>query len=178
VFSFIKDCLQTKLSSLPTEFFGIDIAKTVDWTVITGLDKNGKVSYFDRFQKDWAQTKSMILSLPDKPTLIDSTGVGDSFAEDLNSIRANITGFKYTTDSKQKLIKSLAQAVQSKSVGVLGGVMQEEMESFEFIYNPHTGNVKYSAPEGEHDDATNSLALAYKCMRDKQDLNKFDYMVG
>jgi hypothetical protein len=45
--------------------------------------------------------------------------------------------------------------------------MFEEMESFEFVYNAHTGNVKYSAPDGEHDDAVNALALANKCRIDK-----------
>lgn len=176
--SFIKDCLQTKLSGDAPAFFGIDIAKSVDWTVIVGLDKFGKVAYFDRFQKDWFQTKEAILRLTDVPTLVDSTGVGDSFVEDLNRIRRNISGFKYTSESKQQLIKSLSQAVQSKQIGILDGVMREEMESFEFVYNPHTGNVKYSAPDGDHDDCANALGLAWKCMRDKKDLSNFDYMVG
>lgn len=176
--SFIQKCLQSEISGKPTEYFGIDIAKSVDWTVITGLDRDGKISYFDRFQKDWSQTKDAILRLPDKPTLIDSTGVGDSFVEDLQKIRPNISGFKYTTDSKQKLIASLAQSVQNLNIGILQGIMQDEMESFEFIYNPTTGHVKYSAPEGQHDDATNSLALANKCRQEKQDLLKWDYSVG
>jgi phage FluMu gp28-like protein len=177
-FEFIRACLQDKISGDPVAFFGIDIAKSVDWTVITGLDKFGKVAYFDRFQRDWHQTKEAILRLPDVPMVIDSTGVGDSFVEDLRRNRHNISGFKYTADSKQKLIASLAQAVQSKSIGILKGIMQDEMESFEFVYNPHTGNVKYSAPDGEHDDCTNSLALALKCMRDKKDLMTFDYSFG
>lgn len=176
--SFINKCLQEDLSGKPTEFFGIDIAKSVDWTVIVGLDKDGKVSYFDRFQKDWAQTKDSILRLADKPTIIDSTGVGDSFVEDLQRTRPNISGFKYTTDSKQKLIASLAQSVQNLKIGVLAGIMQDEMESFEFIYNPTTGHVRYSAPEGQHDDATNALALANKCYQEKKNLMNFDYMIG
>jgi len=159
---------QMFLSLDPPEFFGIDIAKSYDWTVIVGLDKKGRVSYFDRFQKDWSQTKQEILKLPRKPTLIDSTGVGDSFVEDLNLERPNIEGFKYTTDSKQKLIKTLSVGVQQNEVGILSGVMFEEMENFEFVYNAHTGNVKYSAPEGDHDDAVNALALAYKCYKEKQ----------
>jgi len=176
--SFINKCLQSEISGKPTEFFGIDIAKSIDWTVIVGLDKDGKVSYFERFQKDWAQTKDAILRLPDKPTIIDSTGVGDSFVEDLQLKRRNISGFKYTTESKQKLIASLAQSVQGLKIGVLEGIMQDEMESFEFIYNPTTGHVRYSAPEGQHDDATNALALANKCYQEKKNLLVFDYTFG
>ncbi len=176
--SFIKEALQDGLSQLPVEFFGIDIAKSFDWTVIIGLDKNGKIAYFDRFQKDWAQTKETILRLPDKYTLIDSTGVGDSFVEDLHTIRYNILGFKYTQDSKQKLIAGLAQSIQKKDIGVLSGIIQDELESFEFIYNPHTGGVKYSAPSGHHDDAANSLALANKCRQDNILSMSFNYSFG
>lgn len=176
--TFIANALQNGLSQLPVEFFGIDIAKSYDWTVITGLDKNGQVAYFDRFQKDWAQTKETILRLPKKPTLIDSTGVGDSFVEDLHSLRYEINGFKYTQDSKQKLISGLAQAIQKKEIGIIAGVMQDELESFEFIYNPHTGSVKYSAPSGHHDDAANSLALANKCRQDFLPSLNFNYSFG
>lgn len=171
----INMCLQNELSKNKTEFYGIDIAKSFDYTVIIGLDKFGKITYFNRFQKDWSQTKESILSLTDKPILIDSTGVGDSFVEDLHKIRTNITGFKYTSDSKQKLMAMLAQAIQSNKVGVIEGVLKDELESFEFDYNPTTGHVRYSAPQGQHDDTVNSLALAYKCLLDKKDLNDFDY---
>lgn len=173
--NFINAALQNGLSLLPVDFFGIDIAKSYDWTVITGLDKLGKVAYFDRFQKDWAQTKDTILRLPNKPMLIDSTGVGDSFVEDLHTIRHNITGFKYTQESKQKLIAGLSQAIQKSEIGILPGVMQDELESFEFVYNPHTGAVKYSAPSGHHDDCANSLALANKCRIDRRHETQFNY---
>lgn len=177
-YTHIQECLQDKLSTNPVEFFGIDIAKSYDFTVITGLDKFGKIAYFDRFQKDWAQTKETILRLPDKPTLVDSTGVGDSFVEDLHSIRHNITGFKYSSESKQKLIAALAQAIQKKEIGVIDGVLKDELESFEFVYNPTTGNVKYSAPEGQHDDCVNSLGLSYRCYKEKKDLMNWNYMLG
>ena len=65
-------------------YFGIDLAKSFDYTVIIGLDINGNVSYFERFQKDWKQTKDHILTLDrNKPIMIDSTGVGDAITEDL-----------------------------------------------------------------------------------------------
>lgn len=175
---FIAACTQPELSGKPSEFFGIDIAKILDWTVEVGLDADGRVSHFNRYQKDWAQTKETILRLPNKPTLIDSTGVGDSFVEDLHIARSNITGFKYTTDSKQKLIAGLAQGIQKREVSILEGVMRDEMEAFEFVYNPSTGHVKYSAPDGQHDDAANALALAYKCYKEKKNLLNFDYGFG
>jgi hypothetical protein len=52
----------------------------------------------------------------------------------------------------------LQNAIQLGEVSILEGVMQDEMESFEFEYT-RTG-VKYNAPVGMHDDTVNALALA------------------
>jgi len=171
--SYMQAVRQTVLSLEPPEFFGIDIAKSYDWTCIIGLDKKGRVAYFDRFQKDWAQTKSEILKLPNKPILIDSTGVGDSFCEDLFYSKPSTQGFKFTSDSKQKLISGLSVGIQSGECGILAGIMFEEMESFEFVYNASTGNVRYSAPSGLNDDTVCALGLAFKCYKDN--LSKSDF---
>jgi hypothetical protein len=102
----IKDCIK-QLSKEPVAFYGIDLAKSVDWSVIIGLDRNGDVAYFDRFQKDWKQTKETIMELDrSKPVLIDSTGVGDAITEDLQKGFNHMEGFKYTSTSKQQLMES------------------------------------------------------------------------
>lgn len=147
------------ISTQPSVCFGIDLAKKHDWTVITGLDKFGNVSHFDRFQKDWKQTKETILSLPRGIICADSTGVGDPILEDVARVR-DTELFVYTQRSKQQLMEGLAYAIQNRQVTVLEGIMKDELDSFEFIYT-RTG-VYYSAPEGMHDDAVNSLALARK----------------
>ncbi len=74
--SYIKQCTFEVSHEAPIAF-GIDLAKSVDFTVIIGLDKNGSVCYFDRFQKDWRQTKQVINNLPKIPMLIDSTGAAN-----------------------------------------------------------------------------------------------------
>jgi hypothetical protein len=51
----INQCTKP-LSTNPIAYYGIDLAKSVDWTVIIGMDVQGNVCYFDRFQKDWLQT--------------------------------------------------------------------------------------------------------------------------
>jgi hypothetical protein len=58
-------------------------------------------------------------------------------------------------------MEGLAVAINGGQVGILEGVMQDELEQFEFVYS--NGRVKYSAPDGSHDDCVNSLALAYDC---------------
>lgn len=157
-FDHINRCVYG-LSTQPAVCFGVDLAKKNDWTVITGLDKFGQVCYFDRFQKDWKQTKETILALPNGLLTIDSTGVGDPIAEDIARVRPAEL-FVYTSRSKQQLMEGLAYAIQNREITVLEGVMKDELDSFEFEYS-RTG-VTYTAPSGMHDDCVNSLALARK----------------
>lgn len=139
--------------------FGIDLAKSVDFTVITGLDGSGRVCYFDRFQKDWAQTKETISKLPHNvPIRIDSTGAGDPIAEDLGRVMPNIDKFVFTSHSKQQIMEGLASALQSRRITIIKGVMKDELESFEFEYTRN--GVRYTCPSGLHDDCVCSLALA------------------
>lgn len=147
------------LSDRPSVCFGIDLAKKQDWTVITGLDRFGQVSYFDRFQKDWDQTTKTILGLPPGKICIDATGVGDPIAEAVARVR-DTELFIFSQRSKQMLMEGLAAAIQKREVTVLDGVMKDELESFEYEYT-RTG-VKYTAPSGMHDDCAYSLALAKK----------------
>ncbi len=140
--------------------FGIDLAKSVDWTVVTGVDRQGNVCFFERWQSDWSQTRARIIRIVGSaPAYIDSTGVGDPIAEDVRKECRQIENYHFTSTSKQQIMEGLANAIQKGEVSVLDGVMKEELESFEFEYS-RTG-VKYTAPEGMHDDCVCSLALAY-----------------
>lgn len=148
------------LSTLPTYCYGVDLAKSHDYTVIIGLDSMGGITEFKRFQKDWEQTKDEIIATCDnKPTLIDSTGVGDPIVESMQRFRPNLEGFKFSSVSKQQIMEGLASGLQQKKTTVLQGVHRDELESFEFEYT-RTG-VKYTCPQGLHDDTVCAHALAF-----------------
>jgi hypothetical protein len=160
--SAIAECAQEGLSGDEPVAFGVDLAKYQNWTVIIGLDKNGRIAKIDRFQADWQQTKNRILSaVGDVPTYVDSTGVGDPIVEELHRQKGNIVGFNFTPKSKQQLMEGLASAVQRTEVGVLDGWLRNEMEVFEFEYRAG-GQIRYSAPEGTHDDGVCALAMAHR----------------
>lgn len=148
------------MSTQPPICFGIDLAKSVDWTVPIGLDRFGSVSYLDRYQKDWRTTVLDIKALPDVPTNIDSTGVGDPIVEQVQQGRGNVFGKKFTQASKQQLMEGLSLAIQQKKIAFPEGIIKDELESFEYEYT-RTG-VKYSAPEGMTDDCVCALALAWE----------------
>ena len=158
----INKCTK-ELSKQPTEYYGIDLAKSVDWTVIIGMDKQGDTTEVHRFQKDWLQTKETIITVchKNKPIVIDSTGVGDAIVEDLQKHFNSMHGFKYTSTSKQQLMESLASSIHKGEISFPSGAVKDELEIFEYVFTS-TG-VKYSAPQGFHDDCVNALALANKC---------------
>jgi phage FluMu gp28-like protein len=155
---FIAQCTYP-ISTEPPVCFGVDLAKSYDWTVIIGLDKNCQVCFFERFQKDWKTTVQTIINLPAANIAIDSTGVGDPIAEEVARVRT-IDSVKYTAPVKQQLMEGLAVAIQKREITFPEGPITDELGNFEFIYT-RTG-VKYSAPEGLHDDCVNALALARK----------------
>lgn len=154
---FIQQCV-FPISVEPAVCFGVDLAKSFDYTVITGIDKNGSVCHFDRFQMDWRSTTKRILDLPNVPIAIDSTGVGDPIGEDIARVK-DVTLFQFTQRSKQQIMEGLAVAIQKRLITFPDGVLKDELDSFEYEYT-RTG-VKYSAPSGMHDDTVCSLALAY-----------------
>ena len=159
--NFIQQCTYP-MSTLPPVCFGIDLAKSYDWTVIIGLDVNGSVCHFDRFQKDWKQTITHINNLPVVPISIDTTGVGDPVAEMVDK-RYYLDMFKFSNTSKQQLMEMLAIGIQQRKINFPEGLITEELGNFEYEYTK--GGVKYSAPTGLHDDCVCSLALAWRMFK-------------
>lgn len=170
--AFIRNCIKP-ISGQPIVCYGIDLAKSVDFTVIIGLDKGGNVAYFDRFQMDWHNTKETIKRLPIAPILADSTGVGDPILEDLIRDGVNIQGLKFTNQSKQQLMEGLAQAIQQARIGYPDGVIVDELDIFEYQFTAN--GVRYSAPSGFHDDCVMALALAWQNLNLKKGSGRYAF---
>jgi len=144
--------------------WGWDLAKSVDWTVGIALDAKGRVCRLERFQMHWRVTKAAIKRVTKAPAAIDSTGVGDPIVEELqHDLRTEVEGFWFTSKSKQQLMEGLSAAISEGGIHYPDGVIVSELESFEYEYT-RTG-VRYSAPEGLHDDVVCALALAVHKLR-------------
>jgi phage FluMu gp28-like protein len=169
---FIRKCIGTMSGKIPI-CFGIDLAKSVDWTVVIGLDDLGQVCYFDRFQMDWHNTKENIKRLPKAHILVDSTGVGDPILEDLQRSGIQIEGLKFTSSSKQQLMEGLATAIQQNKITYPEGIITEELNIFEYQFT--SNGVKYSAPSGFHDDAVVALALAWSNFSMKRGSGRYTF---
>lgn len=168
--NFIRQNIQT-LSNNNAICYGIDLAKSYDYSVMVGLDSDGAVCFFDRFQSDWNTTKAKIRGLGNVPKLIDATGVGDPIVEDLQREDYLIEGFKFTSTSKQQLMEGLVTSIQQGNVKYPDGVIVDELSIFEYVYTAN--GVKYSAPNGMHDDCVCALALANKIFMKSQSMGKY-----
>lgn len=161
--SHIRSCV-APMSELEPWVIGIDLAKSHDWTVVIALDRNGTVCGFDRWQSPWEETERRILDLiGNTPALVDSTGVGDPIVERLQRKKHLVEGYKFSAQSKQRLMEGLALAIQQGLVRFPDGPIRSELDIFEYVYT-RTG-VRYSAPEGFHDDCVMALALAVEKYR-------------
>jgi phage FluMu gp28-like protein len=149
------------LSRAPVDAWGVDLAKSADWTVAIGLDAAGRTARFERWQGPWEMTLARLAGLIGETlALVDSTGVGDAIVEALQRQCPGVEGFKFTAPSKQQLMEQLAVAIQQGEVGFPDGPIRMELEAFEYQYT-RTG-VRYAAAEGLHDDCVCALALAVR----------------
>jgi hypothetical protein len=165
-FAQIKKIIQPKgFVPGPPLGLGWDLAKSVDWTVGLPYDKGGNITTAEhRWQGPWELTIAKIVAVTGgRPALVDSTGVGDPVLEALQKDGGqNFTGYHMTRASKQKLMEGLAVAIHKQTCSVPDGVVVRELEAFEYEYT-RTG-VRYTAPEGFHDDTVVALALAVELM--------------
>ena len=154
----IRQCIGD-ISGKPPVVYGVDLAKSVDWTVAIGLDDTGAVCRLDRYQLPWEETvRRLVQEIGLTPAIVDSTGVGDPIVERLQRELSNVEGYHFSSTSKQKLMEGLAVAIQSNEIQYPNGAIVSELDAFLFEYT-RTG-VRYSAPQGVHDDCVMALGLA------------------
>lgn len=151
---------------------GIDLAKTVDFTVLTVMDSvTREVVAWERFHDlSWGIQKFKIQQLAIKYNnalcVIDSTGIGDPIVDDLQMSGLSIwyeaerPGFKFTNDSKNRLVNNLAICLEQRRITFPNEpILIDELNSYEYTITDG-GKITYSAPDGKHDDTVISLALA------------------
>lgn len=146
----------------PIVVWGIDLARSIDFTVAVGLDAHMRVAKLERWQAPWVTTKERILALiGDTPAVVDASGSGDGIVSDLQQQgnNASITGFVFTQPSKLRLMQRLIAVFQNEDAEIPDEQwLISELESFEFNYTAN--GIKYEAPSGLHDDGVMALGLA------------------
>ncbi|RZL15173.1 MAG: hypothetical protein EOO89_14330 [Pedobacter sp.] len=172
--SVIESNIIETLSTKPAVCFGIDVAKYGDFTVVTGIDEDGVLCYFDRFQLPWLQTIDRIKQLPMYTVkVVDRTGVGDVITEQLQASMYNVEGFLFTQQSKQQILFELIKDVETGNIKY-NDEIASEMKTLEYKRTMN-GSLSFSAKSGFFDDGVMSLAM---CNNYRKRLNSSMSFIG
>lgn len=146
---------------------GVDLGKFHDFTVISVVDiSNNHLVYFERFNKiDWKFQRERIKNVAKRYNMarivIDSTGKGDPVVDELMSEGFLVEAYNISSNkAKRNLVEKLSIFLDRGQISYPPiEVLIDELESYTYQMTD-SGNVKYSSPEGLHDDCVMSLALA------------------
>ncbi|MEM2177040.1 MAG: terminase family protein [Archaeoglobaceae archaeon] len=181
--SLITKCIDSELDYadfdmwLQGEFYiGCDLGKKLDYSVVAvverACDKDGKerlkLIHMHRFplETPYASVIGYIKTLTDRyktvhKILIDQTGVGEYVVEDMkNAGIPNTEGIILTMQRKQEILGHMRQQMQNDVLRIpydADLIAEINIEKFELTKE---GQIKFSHPEGTHDDRLWALALA------------------
>jgi len=183
--SLIVSCIDAGLQlcefqdQLQGDFYvGVDFGKQQDYSVICVIQKKDNMLnliHIHRFplQTEYASVIGYIKSLSDRwqnvnAVYADVTGVGDYIVEDMvrSGVRAT-TGVKFTVQSKEEMATILRETMKQGRMKIpyepvrrredIDLCSELNVEKYELM---KTGHIKFSHPEGSHDDVFWSSALA------------------
>lgn len=147
-------------SPKPACVWGLDLARSVDFTVPVGLDETGAVCHLERWRSPWGTTRERVKAIVQHAVVYaDSTGVGDPIVEDLQRDGVPVVATVFTARVKQQLVEGLIAAIQQHKIRFPDGWLRAELESL--TAERTAVGTRYQAPEGLHDDGVIALALAW-----------------
>ncbi len=183
--SLIVSCIDSQLEPYDFqdqprgEFYaGVDFGKQRDYSVVLIVEKTAnllRLVHVHRFplNTEYASVIGYVKSLDDRWQTIrainaDVTGVGGYIVEDMvRSGIQNVTGITFTVRSKEEMATILREKMRSGEMKIpYAPVMKRgDVElTVELNVEKHelmkTGHIKFSHPEGGHDDIFWSAALA------------------
>ena len=176
-------CMKTHKPDHTQEYWvGIDIALKDDYTVITVMNAEDEVVYFDRFNQCTApQLKARVIKVNDdwqpQTIMIEANNQGLPIIDDLEIEHGlnNIERFQTTATSKQRIVNNLINAFSSKKIKVPNvDIYKSELETFTMIIGA-TGKPKFEAASGFHDDIVMSLAIAWENLNENKFTGNYNF---
>ncbi len=184
--SLIVSCIDSELglldfdeqASLGQYYAGVDFGKHQDASVLVVVQKVQhalKIVHVHRFplKTQYASVIGYVKSIRDRWSTVgsvyaDVTGVGDYIVEDMQkSGLSNVTGVTFSLQSKEEMATILREKMRAGEVKIpykpadslrdVDLTAELNVEKFELL---KTGHIKFTHPEGSHDDVFWATALA------------------
>jgi len=183
--SLIASCIDSELqpydfhdNPLGDFYVGVDFGKQQDYSVVVAAQKFGniiKLVHIHRFplNTEYASVIGYIKSLQDRWKTVhsvyaDITGVGAYIVEDMvHSGIQNVQGITFTIQTKEDMATVLREKMRQKEFLIpyepvrkrqdIDLCSELNIEKYELM---KTGHIRFSHPEGSHDDVFWATALA------------------
>jgi phage FluMu gp28-like protein len=183
--SLIVSCIDSSLQPYDFQdqpkgefYLGVDFGKEMDFSVVLAVQKTGstlQVVHVHRFplKTEYASVIGYVKSLLDRwrevrAVYADVTGVGNYIVEDMfRSGIQNVNGITFTVQSKEEMATIMREKMRNGEVKLyyIPATKREDVdltaelniEKYELM---KTGHLRFSHPEGGHDDVFWSMALA------------------
>jgi hypothetical protein len=178
LFKNVRECIKVATNS-GTLYGGLDIGRADDYTVLTIGTKDGGVVHIERWRHDeWTRIIDKVAVLINKfkcNTYVEVNNQGDVFFELLKMKCGNLVQpFTTTSKSKPIMIEDLAVAFEQLELSLPNEeYLIDELEAFTYVFDLKTRHVKYSAPEGIHDDSVISLSLYNQARKNLSQRGKY-----
>lgn len=144
-----------------------DWGRSNDYTVFAVMDeREGALVYLDRFSRiDYVLQMERLRALAARfrpiSIVAESNAMGQPVIDQLARQGLPMRPFVTTNASKATIIDALALAFEQKQIHILNDlVLISELQSYEMGKLP-SGMMRYSAPEGMHDDTVMALAIGW-----------------
>ena len=149
-------------------YAGLDIGNKGDYSVLTIIDELGRVLYMWRDNRiEYSQIADKVSEIcrhyKVRDLLVETNGVGDPVFEMIKKKYSRTSPLFQTNQTKENIIRRLMGDIQDTTLELpsfnLFPTLQEELEIFEYEVLP-SGKIRYTHPQGFHDDTVLSLAIA------------------
>ena len=165
---------------------GLDLAKQIDYSVLTLMDELGRVISITRTNKrDWSDIVNVMANEINRfnaSVYVEVNSIGDMFFDLLNKRTKSIYPFITTNNSKQEIIEGLILDVNERNIQIPNKILFpslfEELSIFSYEYSPKSRSIKYGSPSGFHDDCVMSLAMANYSRKQNKMKGQYSYMIG
>jgi Terminase large subunit, T4likevirus-type, N-terminal/Terminase RNaseH-like domain len=169
VFRRITDCVGP-ITLTNAAMIGVDWGRTGDYTVFVALSQTGQLLGIDRFRgieygAQRARLKAFWQRFGAQCWIsAEVNSMGGPVVEQLQADKLPVVGFLTTAPSKAAIVQGLALAFERGTITIPNDpVLIGELQAFEGKKTP-SGNMRYSAPDGLHDDTVMALAIAWAAL--------------
>lgn len=165
VFRNVRNCVRTMMMPAdPMTVIGADFARKRDFSAFIPMNSARQALAVYRSQEDYPLQRQQLAQLSVRNNFAriigDEAGPGDPFIQEIRAAGFQVEGVNTNGPMKRTIIDNLRLAFEQGTVSIPNDeVLISELEDYEYEVLP-SGALRYSAPDGKHDDTVIALALA------------------